>query len=94
MMLARVTALRGVVLEITLHSGKPGVRVICRACGQVDFCRWQRLKPGSTLTCHRCGRRVPLPRRVFVHLRNLLESRLRTHRFETESLYSPRLWEP
>jgi hypothetical protein len=81
-------------MELTLREGKPYLRFICAGCGHAEFCDWRRLKPGVSLTCCRCGRRVVLTRRMFTRVRNMLESGLRTVSWETSHALHPRLWVP
>jgi len=81
-------------LEVSVARGVPCVRFVCAACGRMELCDWKRLKPGSTLRCYRCGRRLVLSRDHFQRIRNLLASRLRTagHARTSDPYDYPRLW--
>ena len=90
----RTNGAKGLKLELTIHEGKPYLRFICSGCGHVEFCDWHRLKPGASLACYRCGHRVTVSRNMFAQMRNLLESRLRAVRWETDHQLHPRMWIP
>ena len=81
-------------VEVSVARGVPCVRFVCAACGRMEPCDWKRLRPGSTLTCHRCGRRLTLSREHFHRIRNLLAARLRTAGYARPSdpCEYPRLW--
>jgi len=85
---------RGACLETMLCQGKPLVRFICRACGATEYVNWQRLLPGVTLACSRCGLRITVSAEMFDRIRAALTAQLRHVQWQTPWLMYPRVWIP
>jgi|GEM_PF-2224722 len=87
----------GLKVEVFVARGMPCVRFVCAACGRMEVCDWKRLKPGSTLICYRCGRRLTLSRDHFNRIAGAIALSLRLATADPANRTSdpydyPRLW--